>query len=111
MLSLAGVPPLAGFAAKFYIFQSAIRCRLIVLAVIGVLNSVVSAYFYLRVLVVMYMEPEKVPLAETEQGFTGASLANLMMALAVVLLGLFPGMVLTLLAAAFRPDMIDLPFH
>lgn len=57
LLSLAGVPPTAGFLGKFYIFASAVKSGYYLLAVIGVLNAVVAAYYYLRVLVVMYMKP------------------------------------------------------
>src|SRR5262249_30243767 len=55
MLSLAGIPPTAGFAGKFYLFSAAIDAGYVSLAVIGVLNSVVSVYYYLGVLVQMYM--------------------------------------------------------
>jgi NADH-quinone oxidoreductase subunit N len=55
MLSLAGVPPTAGFAGKFYLFSAAIDAGWTSLAVIGVLNAVVSVYYYLGVLVAMYM--------------------------------------------------------
>ncbi|MDR4498890.1 MAG: NADH-quinone oxidoreductase subunit N [Candidatus Scalindua sp.] len=56
MFSLAGIPPFAGFMGKFYIFSSAIKSGYIVLAIIGVINSVISVYYYLRVTVVMYMK-------------------------------------------------------
>ena len=56
MLSLAGFPPLAGFAGKFYIFRSAVLSGHTNLAVIGVLNSLLSVVYYLRVIVAMYME-------------------------------------------------------
>ena len=55
MLSLAGLPPTAGFFGKFYIFRAAVDAGLISLTVIGVLNSLVSVYFYLGVVVSMYM--------------------------------------------------------
>ena len=55
MLSLAGVPPTAGFAGKFYLFSAAVDAGYVGLAVIGVLNSLVSVYYYLGVLVAMYM--------------------------------------------------------
>lgn len=59
LLSLTGIPPTAGFAAKFGVILSAVRAGYIVLAVLAVLCSVVSAFFYLRVAVLMYMtEPE-----------------------------------------------------
>ncbi|HEY2386466.1 MAG TPA: NADH-quinone oxidoreductase subunit N [Candidatus Binatia bacterium] len=57
MLSLTGIPPLAGFAGKLYIFTAAVREGYYALAVIGVLNSVISAGYYVRVVVVMFMTP------------------------------------------------------
>ena len=60
MFSLAGIPPLAGFFAKFYVFIAAINAGLYVLAVIGVLTSVVGAYYYLAIVKTMYFdEPHK----------------------------------------------------
>lgn len=56
MFSLAGIPVLAGFFAKLYIFSAAIEANLATLAVIGVLSSVVSAYYYLRIVKVMYFD-------------------------------------------------------
>jgi NADH-quinone oxidoreductase subunit N len=59
LFSMAGVPPLAGFFAKFYVFLAAIKAGLYALAVIGVLASVVGAYYYLMIVKVMYFdEPE-----------------------------------------------------
>src|SRR5215470_16794626 len=70
LFSLAGVPPLAGFFAKFYVFLAAIHAGLYALAVIGVLLSVVGAYYYLRIVNIMYFdapaerfEPMDTPLA------------------------------------------------
>jgi NADH-quinone oxidoreductase subunit N len=59
MLSLAGFPPLAGFAGKFYVFRSAINSGHTDLAIIGVINSLLSVIYYLRVIVMMYMEGGK----------------------------------------------------
>jgi NADH-quinone oxidoreductase subunit N len=56
MLSFAGVPPTLGFAAKFYLFRTVLEGEFIGLAIIGVLTSLISAYFYLRVVVIMYMK-------------------------------------------------------
>ena len=56
LLSLTGIPPLAGFVAKFYIFAAALNAGLIWLVVIAVLNSVISAYYYVGVIVAMYMQ-------------------------------------------------------
>ncbi|RME48838.1 MAG: NADH-quinone oxidoreductase subunit N, partial [Deltaproteobacteria bacterium] len=57
LVSLAGIPPTAGFTAKLYLFGTALRAKLYPLAIIGVLNSVISVYYYLRVVVHMYMRP------------------------------------------------------
>ena len=62
MLSLAGIPPLAGFFGKFYVFIAAINAELYGLAVIGVLASVVGAFYYLRIVKVMYFDPPAEPL-------------------------------------------------
>ncbi len=60
MFSMAGIPPLAGFFGKFYVFLAAVQSGLYVLAVIGVLSSVVGAYYYLRIVKIMYFdEPEE----------------------------------------------------
>jgi NADH-quinone oxidoreductase subunit N len=60
LLSLIGIPMTGGFFAKFYVFSAAVKANLIWLAVIGVLNSGIGAYYYLRIIVVMYMrEPRK----------------------------------------------------
>ena len=56
LFSLAGIPPLAGFFAKFYVFLAAIQAGLYPLAVIGVLASVVGAYYYLRIVKIMYFD-------------------------------------------------------
>jgi NADH-quinone oxidoreductase subunit N len=77
LFSLAGIPPLAGFFAKFYVFLAAIHAGLYALAVIGVLLSVVGAYYYLRIVKIMYFdapaerfEPMDTPLAVV-LGITG----------------------------------------
>jgi NADH-quinone oxidoreductase subunit N len=64
MISLGGIPPTAGFMGKFYVFSVAVKANLIPLAIIGVLNSVVAVFYYLRVTVAMYMqEPQGEPVA------------------------------------------------
>ncbi len=67
LLSLAGIPPMVGFMGKFYLFAAVVRAGLIPLAVIGVINSLISVYYYLRVMVVMYMkDPEEDSYSGTE---------------------------------------------
>jgi NADH-quinone oxidoreductase subunit N len=96
MFSLAGVPPTGGFIGKFYAFSAAVKAGYVWLAVIGVLMSAVSAYFYLRVLVVMYMQepgdrPDFAapPWAASVGAGTGLSLW--VCALSILVLGIWPG--------------------
>lgn len=65
MFSLAGIPPLAGFFAKYFVFVAAIEAHLYALAIIGVLASVVGAYYYLRVIKVMWFDEAKGEFART----------------------------------------------
>jgi len=102
LLSLVGIPPLAGFVGKFYLFATALREGYVWLAVIGVLNSAVAAYYYLRVLVYMYMrEPDGAAAAWAPSFAGGLALA---IALAgVVLLGVLPAPFADLAQAAVAP--------
>jgi len=89
MFSLAGVPPFVGFTAKFLIFRSAVNQGLLALAILGVINSLISAFYYLRVVYTLYMRP----LPKREPAFPGSpalTAAASLAALAVVLAGLFP---------------------
>src|SRR5687767_909963 len=89
MLSLAGIPPTAGFVGKFYIFSAAIQAGQVVLAVLGVLASVISVYFYIRVIYLMYMvEParELVPAPRARWALAAAWMAGI----GVLVLGLYP---------------------
>jgi NADH-quinone oxidoreductase subunit N len=102
LLSLIGIPPLAGFVGKFYVFGAAVRAGHVWLAVIGVLNSAVAAYYYLRVVVVMYMrEPEGAATAYAPS-FAG-SLALAIALLGIVLLGVVPAPFVDLALAAVAP--------
>jgi NADH-quinone oxidoreductase subunit N len=65
MFSMAGIPPLAGFFGKLYIFLAAIEAELYLLAVIGVLSSVVAAFYYLRIIKVMYFDDVVEPLDQS----------------------------------------------
>ena len=68
LFSLAGIPPLAGFFAKFYVFLAAIDAGLYTLAVIGVVTSVVGAYYYLRIVKIMYMDEPAEPFLPMPNG-------------------------------------------
>jgi NADH-quinone oxidoreductase subunit N len=94
LLSLIGVPLTGGFFGKFYIFKAALDSNLVWLTVLGLLNSAVAAYYYLRVLVVMYFrEPGEAANDVPPAGF-GLNVAVYASALGTVLLGIFPSAVL-----------------
>jgi NADH-quinone oxidoreductase subunit N len=101
MFSLAGIPPTAGFMGKFYIFSTVVQAGLVPLAVWGVINSLLSVYFYLRVIVVMYMQSP-----EGEEIHDGRSWESLfaagMIALLLLFLGVWPGGLQRLAEATFR---------
>nr|NIM06976.1 NADH-quinone oxidoreductase subunit N [Armatimonadota bacterium]NIM24659.1 NADH-quinone oxidoreductase subunit N [Armatimonadota bacterium]NIM68538.1 NADH-quinone oxidoreductase subunit N [Armatimonadota bacterium]NIN06732.1 NADH-quinone oxidoreductase subunit N [Armatimonadota bacterium]NIO98457.1 NADH-quinone oxidoreductase subunit N [Armatimonadota bacterium] len=100
MLSLAGFPPLGGFTGKFYLFRSAVVSGYTDLAIIGVLNSLLSVIYYLRVIVMMYME---------KGGAEGKSFANspylyiaiALMVAATLYLGILPGYLLDVSRLSF----------
>jgi NADH-quinone oxidoreductase subunit N len=93
LLSLIGIPITGGFFAKFYVFSAAVQSDLIGLVIIGVLNSAVGAYYYLRIIVMMYMkEPQgDIPVAPISFGL-GTALA--LSVLFTIYLGVLPGRVL-----------------
>lgn len=94
MLSLAGIPPTAGFLGKFYIFSAIIKSQYYGLAVIGILNSLISVFYYLRVIVVMYMEPKEVEIHSDDTSIfaRGAFVAGALLGSAAltIFLGLWP---------------------
>ncbi|MGH7550869.1 MAG: proton-conducting transporter membrane subunit, partial [Gemmatimonadota bacterium] len=90
MFSLTGIPPTAGFFGKFTIFAAAVDAGYVVLAVLMVIASVISAYYYLKVVVAMYMrasEREPIPVSTTAL----AGVALLVATIGVLALGIFPG--------------------
>jgi len=101
LVSLAGLPPTAGFIAKVGVFGAAIEAGYWWLALVGVLASVAAAYFYLRVIVLMYMQDREG--AEDEGAIDDAVLPRLAVvipAAVVLVLGVFPGLISDLLDAA-----------
>jgi NADH-quinone oxidoreductase subunit N len=102
LLSLIGIPPLAGFVGKFYLFGSAVRAGYVWLTVVAVLNSAVAAYYYLRVIVYMYMREPDGTGAEVASSFAGG-LALAIAAVGIVLLGVTPAPFVDLAQAAVAP--------
>jgi NADH-quinone oxidoreductase subunit N len=99
MFSMGGIPPLAGFFGKLFVFQAAVAQGLYTLAVIGVLTSVIAAYYYIRIIKVMYFEEAK------EGGFDPATdrILNLTLiatSAVIVFFIVLPGPVLTSAQAA-----------
>ena len=94
LLSLAGFPPTAGFVGKFYVFKSAVQAGHIWLVIVGAINTAISAFYYLRVVVTMYMrEPEE------ELSFTAYPstlvVGLVLAAIGVLLIGILPSLMLT----------------
>lgn len=100
MFALSGLPPFAGFFGKYYVFISALQANMAWLAVIGVLSSVISVYFYIRVIVYMYFKESETTF-DIESSPSG-TFSVLVSALLVVLLGLFPGTLLSAINAFLR---------
>ena len=97
LLSLGGIPPTAGFIGKWYIFSAAVGSGYYGLAIIGVLTSVISVFFYLRVVVMMYMQDRSTDAQPIH--ITAVSMAALTVAIvAIVYLGILPTQVLNLAA-------------
>jgi NADH-quinone oxidoreductase subunit N len=93
LLSLAGIPPLAGFIGKYYVFAAAIKERFITLAIVAAVNSVVAAYYYFRIIRVMYLTPATAPaLVPPSRTLT---LALWAMFLGVLAMGIFPDFFIT----------------
>jgi len=65
LFSLAGIPPMAGFFAKFYVFMAVIEVKMYALAIIGLVTTVVSAFYYLRIIKIIYFDKPKKPFAES----------------------------------------------
>jgi NADH-quinone oxidoreductase subunit N len=89
MFSLAGVPPLAGFFGKWYVFLAAVQAKLYWVAIVGVLSSVVAAYYYLRIVKVMYFD-EPAPAFERPMG-RAMALVLTFATLFIVFFGIYPG--------------------
>jgi NADH-quinone oxidoreductase subunit N len=93
LLSLIGIPITGGFFAKFYVFSAALQANLVGLVIIGVLNSAIAAYYYLRIIVVMYMREPKGDVRVTPIPL-GLGTALAISLVATIYLGILPGRIL-----------------
>jgi len=99
LFSLAGFPPTAGFLAKFYVFSAAVRQGLVPLVIIGVLASLISVFYYLRIIVYMYMkQPEREIDIVMEN--PALFLVLFLCLYGVLQLGIFPGNILVVIRQA-----------
>jgi len=94
LLSLIGVPLTGGFFGKFYIFKAALDANLVWLAVLGLLNSAVAAYYYLRIMVVMYMKEPGEATISLQPLSAGIRTTLWIAALGTLVLGIFPSVLL-----------------
>ena len=108
LISLIGIPITGGFFAKFYVFSAALQSNLVWLTIIGVINSAIAAYYYLRVIVYMYMRDERTDAAVARIPATlGIGLA--ISVAATIYLGVLPGRVLEqAIQERARPDQVDI---
>lgn len=97
LLSLAGLPPTGGFIGKFALFQAAIGADYMAIAVIGIIGAIISIYYYIKVIAVLYMRPTRVPTPHTFPGFSGPVACASIFAL-IVLMGILPGSLLEVIA-------------
>jgi NADH-quinone oxidoreductase subunit N len=98
MFSLAGIPPTAGFFGKFYLFKSALDAGYVYLVVIAVLNSALSVFYYLRILVIMFMQKEiELPAVRWT---LPVSVTLILCVLGLLNFGIFPGALLLILQYA-----------
>jgi NADH-quinone oxidoreductase subunit N len=94
VFSLIGVPLTGGFVGKFYVFQAALSSHLVWLTVLGLINSAIAAYYYLKIIVAIYMKEPDVPTMQLEAPPVSLRLAMWLSALGVLALGIFPSTVL-----------------
>ncbi len=98
MFSLTGIPPTAGFIGKLYVFMSAINAGYTWLVVVAVIFSVISAYFYLRIVMYMYMREPKVEVTTSKSGTLGVAIG--VAAVMVLAIGVYPTYLVNLAKAA-----------
>ena len=105
MFSMAGIPPMAGFFAKLYVFQAAIEGGAYILAVIGVLSSVVAAYYYLRIIKVIFFDEGDIVL-KREKSF-GHSIVLTLSTAFVLFYIISPGFLLDIVSGSVAPLLIN----
>jgi NADH-quinone oxidoreductase subunit N len=97
MFALAGLPPFAGFFGKYYVFIAAIRAHITWLAIVGVISSAISVYFYIRIVVIMYFRES--PSGITVKNSNTGLIAVIISFLLVIILGITPGSVIDMISS------------
>ncbi len=100
VFSLIGVPLTGGFFAKFYVFQAALDSHLVWLTVLGLVNSAVAAFYYLKIIVAMYMRDPADTLSDMTPPSIGLRVAIWASAIGVLILGIFPSTLLSFASAS-----------
>ncbi len=96
LFSLAGIPPLAGFFAKFYIFLEVINNEMYYLAIIGLLSTVIAAFYYLRIIKIIYFDKEK-DIYDSNQN-TGLKLSLFFSTIIILLYFIYPSVLLDIVS-------------
>jgi NADH-quinone oxidoreductase subunit N len=110
LISLIGIPFTGGFFGKFYVFSAAIHSGFVWLAVIGLINSGIAAYYYLRVLAALYTKPaETSPVLAVPRASFALLLALLITISATLILGIVPGRILAQAKAGAATFSITAP--
>tara|TARA_B110000438_G_C15572654_1_gene546103 strand:- start:201 stop:809 length:609 start_codon:yes stop_codon:yes gene_type:complete len=97
MLSMAGIPPFAGFFGKFYIFTAALNADLYLLAILGVISSVISAFYYLRIIKFIYFDERNVSDSKLIFLISSKSLIVLLLSMTIITLFIFYPSLITLI--------------
>lgn len=108
LFSLAGIPPLAGFMSKYQVFLSAIREDLLVLAIIGILTSVVGAFYYLRVIFSMFFQTSESGSSLNLNQKMAPATGIAVLVILIIVLGVFPGLILDPIATAFGGGGVEM---
>ncbi len=96
LFSLAGIPPLAGFFAKFYVFMAVIEKSMYLLAIVGLLSTVVAAFYYLRIIKIIYFDP-KIEKYDTTH-HAGLKLSLIVSTIFILLYFIFPGTIINIIS-------------
>ena len=97
LFSLAGIPPLAGFFAKFYIFMSVIESQMYALAIIGLVTTVISAFYYLRIIKIIYFDKPKQPFEESYDW--GLKISLILSSVLILIYFIYPSVLINIISS------------